>query len=69
MTELPHTRHAVEVLADAFATNNPQHRAIYLESLWVVVRMALVESVSAPIIATQRDMLAVEAILADSKKA
>ena len=68
MIDLPHTHNAVESLATAFATNSPQHRAVYLESLWAIVRMALVESESAPIIATQKDMLAVDAILADSKK-
>jgi len=67
MIDLPHTQNAVESLATAFATNNPQHRAVYLESLWAVVRIALVEMESAPIIATQQDMLAVDAILAQSK--
>lgn len=67
MIDLPHTHNAVESLATAFATNSPQHRAIYLESLWAVVRMALVEMESAPIIATQQDMLIVDAILAQSK--
>ncbi len=67
MIDLPHTHSAVESLSTALATNNPQHRAIYLESLWTIVRMALVESASAPIIATQQDMLTVDAILAQSK--
>jgi len=62
-----HTHNAVESLATAFATNSPQHRAVYLESLWAVIRMALVEMESAPIIATQQDMLTVDAILAQSK--
>jgi hypothetical protein len=68
MIDLPHTQNAVESLASAFATHNPQHRAVYVESLWAIVRMAMVESKSAPIIATQQDMLAVDAILANSKK-
>ena len=68
MTDLPNTTNAVESLADAFATNAPEHRAVYLESLWAIVRMALVEGASVPIIATQQDILAVDAILADSKK-
>lgn len=67
MIDLPHTQNAVESLATAFATNSPQHRAVYLESLWAVVRIALVEMESAPIIATQQDMLTVDAILAQSK--
>jgi hypothetical protein len=67
MIDLPHTQNAVESLATAFATNNLRHRAVYLESLWAIVRMALVEMESAPIIATQQDMLAVDAILARSK--
>ena len=67
MIDLPHTHNAVESLATAFATNSPQHRAVYLESLWAVIRMALVEMESAPIIATQQDMLTVDAILAQSK--
>lgn len=67
MIDMPHTHDAVESLATAFATDSPQHRAIYLEALWAIVRMALVESASAPMIATQEDMLAVDAILAQSK--
>jgi hypothetical protein len=68
MIELPRTSSAVEFLATALATDSPQHRAIYLEALHSVIRLALAESESAPIIAVRQDMLQVDAILEASKR-
>ncbi|HCN90053.1 MAG TPA: hypothetical protein DIT28_12895 [Oxalobacteraceae bacterium] len=68
MIDLPRTSAAIESLVTALATNNREHRAIYLEALQTVVRLARVESESAAIIATRQDVLQVDAILEASKK-
>lgn len=62
MIDLPRTSAAIESLATALATNNREHRAIYLEALRTVVRLARAESESAAIIAIRQDILQVDAI-------
>ena len=68
MIDLPLTNAAAELLATGLAKNNLDHRAVYLQSLHALIRLALAESNSAPIIAARNDMLQVDAILEVSKK-